>query len=166
MSSSYVTLIPFTTPHGGIVIGKKGSHIQKLQIEYRCKIETKSEEPEHKRENPYFLVRAPNERDLNHVCLEIQRLLIISMMGGQKKMTEKVNTLEVVVAHHVVEIGEKDLEIRELKKQLHLQRLLNREMLEEHRVGPRFLEMNKNTEDLDEDLDEVSDDEGGITLTK
>ena len=118
MSSSYVTMIPFTKPHGGIVIGKKGSHIQKLQIEYRCKIETKSEEPEHKRENPYFLVRAPNERDLNHVCLEIQRLLIISMMGGQKKMTEKVNTLEVAAAHHRVEI---DRVISELKKQLELQ---------------------------------------------
>ena len=151
MASSYVTLIPFTTPHGGIVIGKKGSHIQKLQIEYRCKIETKSEEPEHKRENPYFLVRAPNERDLNHVCLEIQRLLIISMMGGQNKMTEKVNTLEVAAAHHRVEI---DLVISELKKELDLQRLLNREMLEdqgEEMLDPRFLEMSKNNEDLDEE---------------
>lgn len=147
-------MIPFTTPHGGIVIGQKGSNIQKLQREYGCKIETKSAEPKLKRENPYFLVRAPNERDLNHLCLEIQRLLIISMMSGQKKTTDL----------HRVEIAKKDREISELEEELDRQQLLNREMLEDQRAN--FLEEHR-LEMLrkDEESDEDSDDDG-ITMGK
>jgi len=147
MSSSYVTLIPFTTPHGGIVIGQKGSNIRKLQREFGCKIETKSAEPEYNRENPYFLVRAPNERDLNHVCLEIQRQLIISMMSDQKKTTEA----------HRVEIAKKDREISELKEELRFLNTNAREMLEDQRdelLEEHRLEMLRKDEDSDEDSDE------------
>ena len=59
---------------------------------------------------------------------------------------------------HNEEITEKDRVISELKKQLDLQHLLNREMLEEmlednreEMLDPRFLEMSKNNEDLDEE---------------
>ena len=154
MSSSFVSLIPFTTPHGGIVIGQKASNIQKLQREYGCKIETKSADPEHKRENPYFLVRAPNEQALNHVCLEIQRLLIISMMRGEKKAIEA----------HGVKIAEKDREISELEEELDRQQLLNREMLEDQRANfleEHRLEMLRNDEESDEDSDD-----DGITMGK
>ena len=112
---NHVAMVPFMKPHGGIVIGKQASNIARLQKKFGCKIETQTAQPTAGRPLPYFLVRGATERQVNHACLEIYKLLNTSMMNSDKKNKSEIQQLAQEGGSHQAEMFEKDQQIEELK---------------------------------------------------
>ena len=86
-------MIPYNRPHGGIVIGKGGHHIQDLSQQMGCQITAKHAEPERKRFNPYFLIEGYNERAIFIATMHIQGLLMESMAKMEQKHRSELNDI-------------------------------------------------------------------------
>lgn len=122
---NHVAMVPFMKPHGGIVIGKQASNIARLQKQFGCKIETHTAQPTADRPFPYFLVRGATERQVNHACLEIYKLLNTSMMNSDKDLRSQLEALEENQMFHEVEMDEKTRQIEELKQESDFQEYEN-----------------------------------------
>jgi hypothetical protein len=107
-------MIPYTRPHGGIVIGKGGHHIQFLSQQMRCQITSKNAEPERKRFKPYFLIEGYNEKDILMATIHIQGLLMESMMQMDQKQKTEINDLGQQTQHFNLIISDRDEQIKTL----------------------------------------------------
>ena len=100
-------MIPYTRPHGGIVIGKGGHHIKHLAHTFGCFITSKRSEPERKRFKPYFLIEGYNERSVFMATMHIQELLLESMTKIQETYRSELNDLGQQNQHLNLVIAEK-----------------------------------------------------------
>ena len=89
----FTQTIPFTNPHGGIVIGSGGKTIHAIQHRTGCIIQAKKPEPTQGRPLPFFLIQAPHEKALNLATIEIFRLINTSMMNSEKKLREEISDM-------------------------------------------------------------------------
>ena len=108
----YTTAIPFTNPHGGIVIGSGGKTIKAIQHQTGCFIEARKAEPASNRKFPFFLLRCHDEKAINLASIEIYRLLNTSMMNSQQSAREEIDALTQKNQHS-------ELCIAELKESVH-----------------------------------------------
>ena len=100
-------MIPYTRPHGGIVIGKGGHHIKHLAHTFGCFITSKRSEPERKRFKPYFLIEGYNERSVFMATMHIQELLLESMTKIQETYRSELNDIGQQNQHLNLVIAEK-----------------------------------------------------------
>ena len=101
-------MIPYTRPHGGIVIGKGGHHIKQLAQQFGCFITSKRSEPERKRFNPYFLIEGYNERSVFMATIHIQGLLLESMTKIHETYRSEISDLGQKNQHLNLVIAEKE----------------------------------------------------------
>ena len=101
-------MIPYTRPHGGIVIGKGGYHIKQLAQQFGCFITSKRSEPERKRFNPYFLIEGYNERSVFMATIHIQGLLLESMTKIHETYRSEISDLGQKNQHLNLVIAEKE----------------------------------------------------------
>jgi hypothetical protein len=134
-------MIPYTRPHGGIVIGKGGHHIQHLSRQMGCMITAKNAEPERKRFKPYFLIEGYNERAIFMATIQIQSLLMESMATMGQKQHMEITDLGQQNQHLNLEVADKALQIKQL--------------------GEKHMSSNEDSDDDDDDDDE----DDGITIT-
>ena len=101
-------MIPYTRPHGGIVIGKGGYHIKQLGEKFGCFITSKQAEPERKRFKPYFLIEGYNERGVFMATIHIQGLLLESMTKIHETYRGEISDLGQKNQHLNLVIAEKE----------------------------------------------------------
>ena len=101
-------MIPYTRPHGGIVIGKGGHNIKHLSQQMGCVITAKPAQPERKRYKPYFLIEGYNERSIFMATMHIQGLLLESMTKMEEKQRSEINDLGQQNQHINLLIAEKE----------------------------------------------------------
>ena len=109
-------MIPYTRPHGGIVIGKGGHHIQHLSRQMGCLITSKRAEPERKRFKPYFLLEGYDERAIFMAAMRIQELLMESMMAMEQKQTSLITEIGQQNQHLNLAVADKEDQIKKLEK--------------------------------------------------
>ena len=107
-------MIPFTHPHGGIVIGSGGKTIKALMGRFGCFIEAQKAQPLEGRPLPYFVVRGPHQKAVNQATIEIYRLLTTSMMNGEKKLKMENETLGSKLEHADMSAIERNEKLAEL----------------------------------------------------
>ena len=108
-------MIPFTNPHGGIVIGSRRRTLNALMTRFGCNIEEHKAQYELKRPLPYFLVQGPHMKAVNQATIEIYRLLTISLMNGEKKLKTEIEELVNESTHATLSVYEREATIAELE---------------------------------------------------
>ena len=101
-------MIPYTRPHGGIVIGTGGHHIRFLSLTMGCQITAKPAQPERKRFKPYFLIEGFNERSIFMATIHIQGLLLESMTKMDETQRSEINDIGQQNQHLNLLIAEKE----------------------------------------------------------
>jgi hypothetical protein len=145
-------MIPYTRPHGGIVIGKGGHHIQYLSQQMGCQITSKNAEPERKRFKPYFLIEGYNEKDILMATIHIQGLLMESMMQMDQKQKTEINDLGQQTQHFNLIVSERDEQIKTLTQ---------KPIEDNDRVYSGWVSPPLQSPTDDDDDDEGEDDEDG-----
>jgi hypothetical protein len=158
----HIFLIPFVGHHSSFVIGKGGSTIKKLMEETGCFIKAEKANVAEGRPLPFFHIEGPNEKMVNQATIQIQSMLMTSMMRNEKtlksqneEMTRQTNFLEMKVADQDEDDGtsdEKDVWIDKLtrklvEKEIYIEKLnakLNAEILTNSR-----LTTSQSTDDID-----------------
>ena len=80
--------IPFRYPHGGIVIGRGGNTVKGIAAKTGTRITTHKADHARKLPLPYFLVEGPHQRAVNEATIQIQSLLLTSMMNAENQKTK------------------------------------------------------------------------------
>ena len=73
-------MVPFSSNHGAIIIGKGGTTISQLQIDTRCFIQVKRRDPQNGRPMPFVLIQGQNEQLVNQATIRVQAMIMKSMM--------------------------------------------------------------------------------------
>ena len=84
--------IPFRYPHGGIVIGRGGNTVKGIAAKTGTRITTHKADHARKLPLPYFLVEGPHQRAVNEATIQIQSLLLTSMMNAENQKTKSNHT--------------------------------------------------------------------------
>lgn len=158
-------MIPYTRPHGGIVIGKGGHHIKHLSEKMGCVITSKQAEPERKRFKPYFLIEGFNERSIFMATIYIQGLLLESMTNTEQTQRSEINVMAQQNQHLNLLIAQKE----EIKTK---QNLTNEDEDEElyecdncgHQWDGYAQCMCLGVKDVSDDEDESDNEEDGIKV--
>ena len=107
---TYTFRIPFVGHHSSIVNGKGGSTIKKLMGETGCFIKAENANVSEGRPLPFFHIEGLNEKMVNQAALQIQSMLMTSMMRNEKslksqneEMTRQTNFLEMKVVDQDVD---------------------------------------------------------------
>ena len=148
-------MIPYTRPHGGIVIGKGGHHIKFLSQQMGCQITTKRAEPERKRFKPYFLIEGYNERSIFMAAMKIQELLMESMMTMDQKRISDINDLGQQNQYLNLVVADKDDQIKQLEQ--------TSESMED-KMDENEDDVDEDDEDDEDDVDEDDVDDDGINI--
>jgi len=77
--------IPFRYPHGGIVIGRGGNTVKGIAAKTGTRITTHKADHARKLPLPYFLVEGPHQKAVNEATIQIQSLLLTSMMNAENQ---------------------------------------------------------------------------------
>jgi hypothetical protein len=85
---SFSFQVPFTNPHGSIVVGRKGACIAHLQEQFGCTITTINK-PTPPQTLPFFNIEGSDERQVNRVALKVFTLLNSSMIRNEKTLKHK-----------------------------------------------------------------------------
>lgn len=118
MSFPFFSMIPIPGKHGGIVIGKGGSYLEKLGIEFGVKITNMPAQPERKRPRPYFLIESYSEKNVNMACISVYELIVMSMTQANTKLASHLSDLAQEAQHTNLVLVEKDETIASLKQEL------------------------------------------------
>ena len=113
-------MIPFTNPHGGIVIGAGGRTLKALMTRFGCYIESHKAQHDQNRPPPYFLIQGPHEKAVNQATIEIYRLLNTSMMNGEKKLKADIEEVVNESTHAKLLVHERDEKITELETEVEI----------------------------------------------
>ena len=111
-------MIPFTNPHGGIVIGAGGRTLKALMTRFGCYIQAHKAQHDQNRPLPYFLVQGPHEKAVNQATIEIYRLLNTSLMNGEKKHKAEIEELGNESTHAKLLVHERDEKISDLETEV------------------------------------------------
>jgi hypothetical protein len=111
---SFSFSVPFTNPHGSIVVGRKGACIAQLQEEFGCTITTVNH-PKPPNSLPFFSIEGSDERQVNRAALKVFALLNSSMSRSEKALKHETSRLiEALDDQHKLHI----LEVDELTTQV------------------------------------------------
>ena len=82
--------IPFRYPHGGIVIGKGGATVKAIAHKTNTRISTLKADHSKNMPLPFFLIQTQhhNAFGLHSAVIEIQNLLLTSMMNAEHKSSQ------------------------------------------------------------------------------
>ena len=111
-------MIQIPGKHGGIVIGKGGSYLEQLGIEFGVSIRNMPAQPENKRPKPYFLIEGWMEKNVNMASIRVLELIVKSMEQVNLKMISQVSKLGHESQHTNLLLCQKDEQILVLTKQL------------------------------------------------
>lgn len=106
----YTLTIDTTKNHAGIVIGKNGSYIQKINKRYNVKVQIHNPTLESLKNYPYFTVTGPKE-NIQSAAIHIYNILHKSMFETEAKLR---STIFLNNSKHQSNI----IHIQELKEQI------------------------------------------------
>ena len=106
-AASFTHTIPFRYPHGGIVIGKGGSTVKAIAQKTHTRITTHKADRHRNMPLPFFLVEAQhnNKLGLHLAVMEIQNLLLTSMMNAEHKSSKSTTQPSTTTPTHSPVIG-------------------------------------------------------------
>ena len=117
---SFSLQVPFTNPHGSIVVGRKGACISHLQEQFGCTITTinKTKPPQ---TLPFFNIEGSDERQVNRAALKVFSLLNSSMIRNEKSLKHESlmfkEAFEDQSKLHILEVDELSTHIVSLESE-------------------------------------------------
>ena len=109
-------MVPFANNHGAIVIGKGGATISQLQIETGCFIQVKRKDPTNGRPMPFVLIQGPNEKAVNQATIQVQAMIMKSMMKKEIDQASEINDLGQQNQFLELKVADRDSELNDLKQ--------------------------------------------------
>jgi len=109
-------MLPFSSNHAAIIIGKGGSTISQLQIETGCFIQVKRRDPKNGRPMPFVLIQGPNEKSVNQATIRVQGLIIKSMMAKETTQASEINDLGQQNQFLELKIADREEELKKLNE--------------------------------------------------